>query len=335
MKRTGHLFDRMTSFLCLCQAAEEAARGKKHKTPVARFLWNLEYEVLDLQRELRRGVYSPGPYDTFTVHDPKERRICAAGFRDRVVQHALCRVLEPILGRSLISDTYACRTGKGSHRAIDRARGFARRFAYFAKMDVHKFYDSVDHGILMDQLRRVLKDPKVLWLCDVIVRASAPWCPPDKGLPIGNLTSQHFANAYLSGLDHFIKETLGVRGYVRYMDDLVLFADEKADLTQAIRQVRDYLQDKCLLHLKAGATILAPVWQGLPFLGFRIFPRVVRVPRQSWRRFRRHVAEKDYLLLSGRIDQDAWQTSLLSLVAHLQHADTRNLRANFFERPGA
>ena len=230
MKRHGDFWTDVCTFGALIRSAHEAAKGKKDKPRIAHFLENLENEIIDLERELLANTYKPRSYRTFTVHDPKDRRICAADFRDRVAHHAVCRVLEPIFERAFIYDTYACRKDKGTHKAIRRAQHFCRRHEFFLKLDIRKFFDSVDHGVMKSQLRRKVKDPDLLWLLVMFVDHPVPWTPPGKGLPIGNLTSQYFANFHLSGLDHFIKERLRIRGYVRYMDDLVLLADEKQPL---------------------------------------------------------------------------------------------------------
>lgn len=334
MKRYGHLFEKVCSFEALTQAAQRAAKGKRTRSLVALFLMDIENEVLALEQELRDQSYRPRPYHSFMVHDPKDRLICAAALRDRVVQHALCAQLGPILDRPLIYDTYACREGKGTHQAVARAQAFAGRFPCFLKLDVHKFFDSVDHAILRSMLRRCVKDPEALWLADLFIDHPGPGTAPGKGLPIGNLTSQHFANFCLSGLDHFVKEVLRIEGYVRYMDDLVLFADEKATLWDALRHLQAYLWDNLCLLLKQDATLLAPVSQGLPFLGLRVFPGVIRLDHRGWRRFRKKMIRQDSLLDQGEIDDDQWQRCAASLVGHLQHAGTRNLRGNFFKARG-
>ena len=331
MKRYGRLFEKVCTFEALAKSTHDAAKGKKIKPRVARFLQNLENEVIDLERELLGKTYCPRPYRTFMVHDPKDRQICAADFRDRVVHHAVCKVLEPIFERSFISDVYACRKNKGTHRAVQRARKNCRRFDYYLKLDVRKFFDSVDHQILKIQLRRKIKDPDLLWLLDVFIDHPVPWTAPGKGIPIGNLTSQHFANFYLSGLDHFIKEHLRVEGYVRYMDDLALFADEKNTLWDAAARIEKFLEEMLFLAVKKGSLILAPVSQGLPFLGFRIFPSVIRLDRRGWRRFRHKVLDKNRMISRGLLDEDSWTRSITSLMGHTRHANMRNLRHSFFD----
>ena len=330
MKRHGHLFNEVCSFETLIKSAQDAAKGKKAKPRVAEFLLNLENEVIDLEQELLAKTYHPRPYRTFMIHDPKERMICAADFRDRVVHHAVSRVMEPIFERSFIFDTYACRKDKGTHRAVRRAQTFCRRYGYFLKLDVHKFFDSVDHDVLKTQLRQKIKDADLLWLLDVFIDHPVPWAEKGKGIPIGNLTSQHFANFYLSALDHFVKEYLRVEGYIRYMDDLLLFADEKGTLWDAAERIEAYLREKLYLKIKSNAVLLAPVSQGLPFLGYRVFPNVIRISRQGWRRFRRKVQQRDKRFIRGEIDNETWGRSMASLVGHMRQADTRNLRASFF-----
>lgn len=287
MKRVGFLFDRIVDFQALLAATGRAARGKHDCPVVARFLVDRETEVLRLQAELLAGAYRPGAFRTFTVHDPKTRLISAPAFRDRVVHHVVCAAIEPVLERVAIHDSYACRVGKGAHRALDRAQQFVRAGGYFLKLDVHHYYDTVDHAVLKRLLRRVLKDPRVLALLDVIIDHGAPDGAPGRGLPIGSLTSQHLANFYLAPLDHFVKERLGVRRYVRYMDDLLLFGAPKDELWDGSRHIGEFLAAELRLTLKPAATVVAPVSEGVRFLGVRIWPSLRRLSRRRKTRFLR------------------------------------------------
>ena len=333
MKRVGHLFEKVCSFEALRGAALRAARAKRGKSSVARFLRDLEPELLELERELLSKSYRPRPYRTFVIREPKERMICAADFRDRVVHHAVCSALEPIFERTLIHDTYACRGSKGPLQAVKRAQAFCRRHKYFLKLDVRKYFDSVDHAVLKAQLRRKVKDPHLLRLLDIFIDHPVPWTRPGKGIPIGNLTSQHFANFHLSGLDHFIKESLRIEGYVRYMDDMVLWADEKPTLWDAAERIGLYLRERLGLEVKSGSLVVAPVEQGLPFLGFRTFPGVIRIARPGWSRFRRKVQARESALAAGTIDEATWTRSMSSLVGFMRQADTHTLRASFLTGP--
>src|SRR5262249_2317865 len=236
MKRYGYLWEGMIAFENLLRAAEASRRGKRFRPAAARFFFHLERELTGLHEELASKTYQPGPYRTFTIYEGKTRQISAAPFRDRVVHHALTGVVEPIFERSFIFDSYACRKGKGTHAAVDRCQQFARRCRYVLKADVRKYFPSMDHGILKGLVARKIKDPHGLWLVGTIIDHSNPqdpvlmWFPGDdlftptelrRGLPLGNQTSQFFANVYLDPLDHFVTEHLGL-SYVRYVDDFLV-----------------------------------------------------------------------------------------------------------------
>jgi len=231
MKRHGNLWQRMISFPNLLRAAELAQRGKRFRPDVARFHFDLERELWQLHSELTDQTYQPGNYHTFHIYEPKKRLISAAPYRDRVVHHALTRVLEPIFERSFIFDSYACRKFKGTHAAVDRAQQFAGRFRYVLKADIRKFFPSMDHEILNGLIARKIKDAHVQWLIARIIAGSNPqeavtmYFPGDnlftpmerrRGIPIGNQTSQFFANVYLNPLDHFVKDELRFGGYARF-----------------------------------------------------------------------------------------------------------------------
>jgi retron-type reverse transcriptase len=293
---------------------------------VARFEFHLEPELLDLQDALLNGKYQPGEFFTFEVHDPKRRKICAAPFRDRVVHHAVCGVLEPWFERRAIVDSYACRRGKGTHAAIARAQQLARCNRYFLKCDIKQFFASVDHGQLRDLVAKLFKDQRLLDLLNRIIDHGPPDSPPGKGLPIGNLTSQHFANLYLGELDHFLKDGLRIKAYLRYMDDFVLFAADKPTLYQWLAELRALLMSRLRLALKEPAILLAPVTEGIPFLGFRIFPGLVRLNARSRRRFISKWRDLEASYAVGSVDADALSAASSSLFAHVGHADSYCLR---------
>lgn len=326
MRRVGDLYERIIEFGNLRLAARKALRGKKGKPRVAKFYFNLENELLDLQRELKEKTYRPRPLRRFQVREPKVREISAADFRDRVVHHAICNIVEPVLERRFIYHSYACRKGKGTHRAVDRAQQFSQKSNFFLKCDVRKFFDSVDHDILKVMLRRVFKDKELLWLLDTIIDSPGE----RKGLPIGNLTSQNFANLYLDILDHFIKDEIGVKGYIRYMDDFVLFHNSKEQLHRWHADIGVFLNKVLNLQLKEEATVLAPVSEGVPFLGFRIFPNLIRIKHQNKRRMVRNVKEKRHQYESGNLPESKYCQSLSSFAGHLKHANTYNLRRKIF-----
>ncbi|MEW6744862.1 MAG: reverse transcriptase/maturase family protein [Planctomycetota bacterium] len=328
MRRAGNLWPTIVSFENLCRAAWRAARGKRHVEGIARFLERLEPEVFALQRNLEQETYEPGRAFTFRIFDPKERTITAAPFSDRVVHHALIDPLEPIFERRMASESYACRRGKGTHAALARARQLLRRFEYFLKLDVEHCFESLRHDVVLDTLGRVVKDRNVLRLCERIVR---PGGRDGVGLPIGNLTSQWFANLVLDRLDHTIKEVMRIPGYVRYMDDFVLLADDKQRLQEALDEIMVFLANPLRLRLKQCATILAPAREGLPFLGWHIYRGTVRLRRANIQRTRRRLRHRHWEFEVGRIDERKLADCVRSVVAHLEHGTTRAMRRRWFE----
>ena len=336
MKRANHLYPVIHDFQNLRMAARKASKGKRHKPEVQEFLYNLEYELIDIQQDLQEKRYEPSPYRTFVIHDPKQRTIAAAPFRDRVVHHAICRVIGPCLERSFLPDSYACREGKGTHRAILRAQEYARRFQYYVKCDIRKYFDSIDQGVLMSILRRKFKDPELLWLLGRILE-TWPVCEdegeadhPRKGVPIGNLTSQYFANLYLDPVDHLMKDRLGLPGYIRYMDDILLLAHDKESLHEAASTMLRFIEAELGLELKT--FYLKPTWEGIRFLGFHIFPGMIRLQRQNWNRFKRKFLLRQNQYAQGKIDPEYFVQSIAGLFGHIQHGDTWNLRRRFLEK---
>lgn len=315
MKRVGGLFEQFVSFENLLSAYQKARKGAVGKRETQHFTFLLEYELFRLQRELRNGAYQPAPYRYFQIHDPKERTISVAAFRDRVVHHALINVLEPIYERCFIFDSYATRKGKGTHKAVCRAQHFLAQTGWFWKTDIDKYFDSMQQDILLALLRRKIKDAKLLTVAERIIRNGGAG---GKGLPIGNLTSQFFANVYLNRFDHFVKQTLGVRHYIRYMDDFVLFHPDRSTLKSYRTPVRNFLKEELDLQLKASATFLNSSTNGLTFLGRRIFPAVIRLARPNGKRMLRRMTVRQKEFAAGQIDEDTFLQSMNSYWAHLE-----------------
>ena len=243
-----------------------------------------------------------------------------------MAHHALCVALEPLFERAAIFDSYACRPGKGSHLAVRRAQYFTGHFGRFLKLDIRKFFESSDHQVLKNALRRLVKDRRLLALADRIIDHGAPGSTPGKGLPIGNLTSQHFANYYLAPLDHFVKEKLRAPGYVRYMDDFLVFSDSKYFLRDAHQRIGDFVEHDLKLKLKSEVTVHAPVSEGVPFLGLRIWPQMIRLDGSNKRRLIRSLRTGAAGLADGRWSEDDLAASLRSRLGHAGHANTLRLR---------
>jgi retron-type reverse transcriptase len=340
MKRHGSLWPDLTSFSNLHAAARKARRGKREHPNVARFEFAVEQELCRLQDELSDHRYQPGDYKTFFIYEPKVRLISAAPFRDRVVHHALYNVIGPIFERTFIPDSYACRTGKGTHAAIDRFTHFARGFPYVLKCDVQKYFPSIDHAILKELIRRKVKDRDVLRLTDLIIGHANPqepvqaWFPGDdlftgaerrRGLPLGNQTSQFFANVYLDPFDHFVKEQLRVRGYIRYVDDFVLFGHDPAELAWQREACRSFLA-RLRLRLHPAKCVISRVVDGTRFLGYRVFPEHRVLPKANIHSFQRRVRHWQADYTGWVIDWEPIRRGLCGWFGHATQADTFSLQ---------
>lgn len=345
MKRYGNLYEKITSFESLYWASRRARLGKRGKESCASFEMNLEEELLCLREELLAGTYRVGPYKEFTIYERKPRKISAAPYRDRVVHHALCNTIEPIFERSFIHDSYACRLGKGTHHAVNRFTEYARRFRYVLKTDIRKYFPSIDHEILFAKLERKIKCPDTLRLIGLIINGSNEqeevntYFPGDdlftpfqrkRGIPIGNLTSQFFANVYLNDLDRFAKEVLGCRAYIRYVDDITVFDDDKKRLWDISRRLAEFLiRERLSLH--PDKTFVLPVTEGVDHLGYRVYPTHRRLRRDNVWRFLRKMRQMQALYAEDKVTLAEISASVQSWLGHARHADTYGLRKKIFE----
>lgn len=343
-RRHLHLFEHITDFGALHAAALRAARGKRHKPRVARFLADLEPELLRLQRELREGDWQPGGYTVFVVNERKPRQISAAPFRDRVVHQALCAVIAPIFERGFVADTYASIRGRGTHRAVARYEQLRDRHRYVLRADVYRYFPSIDHAILKADLRRRIACPQTLWLCDTIIDGSNAQEPVElyfpgddlfspfarrRGLPIGNLTSQLFGNFYLDRLDHFARERLRAPG-LRYLDDIVLFANDPAQVEGWQAEMIRYLAARRLC-LHPDKTRVLDTRRPAEFLGYVLGPGGLRrLPQENVQGCCRRLRGFRDRWRAGARDAEAVRRSLLAWIAHARHAHTEGLRHALF-----
>ncbi len=325
MRRVGGLWPSVTAFGNLMSATQRAATGKRRQAHVARFLLEREPRLLALQRALISDTYRPGPLAQFVIHDPKRRTIGVAPFVDRVVHHAVIDVLEPVLDRRMIHATFACRRGKGNHAALDHAQRLVREYRWFLKMDVAQFFASIPRAVVMAKVVRIIKDGALIRLIGRILAAGGQRDAPERGLPIGSLTSQWLANLVLDDLDREVVERLRFRGYVRYMDDFVLFDDERGRLREA-RVAIEHKLAALGLRAKDRATTLAPTRDGLPFLGFTVFAKMRRVRPDNRRRVIRRWKRRLWQWRQGNIDDEALSEGVRSMMAHLEHGTTRRWR---------
>ncbi len=322
MKRQGGLMSRIVCPDNLRLAWYKAQKGKTRSAESQLFVLELDRNLARLAKELTDGSWQPGLFRQFTIIDPKIRLIHAAPFADRVVHHAIITVLDPLLDARQIPDSYACRRGKGTHAAVLRAFAQGQRQVWFAKLDVRKFFDSVDHAILKGLLRRIIKDRQVLDLLDRIIDSYHTVL--GKGLPIGNLTSQYFANHYLAGLDHEVKSVWRISAYLRYMDDMVVWGLDCSGMRETVARITDWLADQRQLVLKPA--VIGRSVQGLPFLGYRLTPQGIYLAAKSKRRFRRKIRRLDFELRHGRINETAASERAQALVAMTLLAHSRAFR---------
>jgi hypothetical protein len=339
MARThNNLWENVASLGNLMQAAHLAMRGKRSLAPAAGFFAEWELECVNLAEELENGSYQPGAYRYFKIYEPKERIVAAAPFRDRVVHHALVRVLEPLFEPRFLEDSFACRKGKGTHAGMRRALHFARRHPYALKCDLRRYFPSIDHGILTGEIARVVADARVMDLIGKILASHRDgvrreygddlfdFTDHPRGLPIGNLTSQFFANIHLDRFDHFVKQELRVPGYVRYVDDFILFGPDRATLHRWGRQCRDYLTGR-RMEIHPDKYRLCRTAEGVDFCGFVVrADGRVKLRSSGVRRFRRRFLKLKYEWKAGRVEAADVRDAVRSWVAHASHAHTWRLR---------
>ena len=355
------MYQQLCSWENLLLAYRKASKGKRGHANVAAFEFHLEDNLLQLQRELQEKSYQPGAYHSFYIHDPKKRLISAAPFRDRVVHHALCNLIEPIFETSFIFDSYANRIGKGTHKALDRATQFARRFRYVLTCDIRQFFPSIDHEILRNVIARAMQscpkqspvqrgdcfatarnDNDVMWLVEKILQSGIGVLSEEykmvyfrnddlfainrpRGLPIGNLTSQFWANCYLNPFDHFVKRELHCKGYIRYVDDFLLFSNDKSELFEWRKMIIKRLM-KFRLTLHEDKAQARPVREGIPFLGFHVFQEHRRLKRRKGIAFQRKYQQMLCELTIGKISRNKITASVQGWVNYVRYADTWGLR---------
>ena len=340
------MFPHVTAWTNLLEAYRKAARGKRGKLAAATFERQLADRLLVLQDELLAGTYRPGLYQHFVIHEPKRRLISAAPFGDRVVHHALCNVIEPLFEARFHPHSYANRVGKGTHQAINQLQAYARQYRYVLRLDIVQHFPSLDHTVLKDELVKVVRDEQARWLIDVILRSGEgvladeyhrvcfPGDSPldalrPRGLPIGNLTSQFWSNCYLNPLDWFVTRSLGCRAYLRYVDDMALFANNKRQLAQWGSEIADFLAGLRLTVHESSAQV-QPVTAGIPWLGFVVYPMHRRLKRRNVVAFRRRLEQAITLYRRGEISFAEMDASVQGWINHVRYGDTWGLRGHLF-----
>jgi RNA-directed DNA polymerase len=331
-----NLWPRILDWETLVEAWRRTAKGRTRQRDVIAFKADLEPNLIAIQESLIHKTYRTGPYHHFFVFEPKKREIASLPLKDRVVQHALVQVIEPIFEARFIDQSFACRTGKGAHQGADTLQRYLREVQrehgqiHALKADISKYFPSICHDVLRRIIRRHVACPDTLWLIDEIIASSAePGALLPRGIPIGNLASQMFANIYLHELDHFVKHTLREARYVRYMDDFVIVHHDKAHLHETRRAIEDFLHAELGLRTN-NKTQVFPVrtgGQAVDFLGYRIWPTHRALRKDSIHRMKRKMRRMARLYHEGRISWDEIDPVIMSWIGHARHADTYNLRS--------
>lgn len=322
-------------------AYHKAARGKRGRGAAASFELTLADHLIDLQQDLLSGEYRPGAYKHFYIREPKRRKISAAPFRDRVVHHALCNVIEPHFDRCFYPHSYANRREKGTHRAIDTLQTMARRYRYVLRLDIVKHFPSIDHQILAETLFREIGDDRIRKLIQKIIKSGEGILDDElrdlervdnrpRGLPIGNLTSQFWSNCYLNPFDWFVARELGCPGYIRYVDDFALFADSKKLLHLWKREIVQRLA-KMQLRVHESRAQVYPTGQGIPWLGWIVFPTHRRLKRRNAINFQRRLGGRLDDYRAGKISFAELDASVQGWINHVRYGDTWGLRRALFE----
>ncbi|MCX6722986.1 MAG: reverse transcriptase/maturase family protein [Candidatus Staskawiczbacteria bacterium] len=317
------IFFKITSVENLFLSWKEFKKGKTRKLDVVLFEKDYRNDIYNLRAELLAKTYKHEKYQSFFVKDPKLRHIHKASVRDRVLHHAVFRILYPIFDKCFIADSYSCRVGKGTHKAVNRLECFAsgdRNNLYALKCDIKKYFDSINQDILMSLLERKIGDKNVLWLINKIIK-SFP-----KGLPLGNITSQLFANIYLNELDKFIKHKLKLKYYIRYCDDFIIVEHDEAYLRKLIPIINAFLMGTLKLALHPNKVVIRKYNQGIDFLGYVVFPNHRTLRHKTEKRMFRKIKQRKEDLNLAKISKDSFDQTMQSYFGVLSHCNSHKLK---------
>ncbi len=338
MKRIGNLIYKIADINNLELAFYKAIKGKEAKLQVIEYRKNLQSNLINLQKQILLGEIQIGNYNYFTIYEPKERLICAAPFMERVLHHALMNVCHQYFENQLISDTYATRINKGTYKAVEKALYNNYRNKFYLKLDIRKYFDSISHKILNEKLQTIFKDPDLLYVFHQIIESYQSTIRPTatsgqtdkniKGLPIGNLTSQYFANFYLAEFDRFVKQELQIKSYVRYMDDIIIWANTSQELNTILQKAEPFLTVKLELDLKI--KYINTTVHGLNFLSYRIFDNHIELQCKSKKRFIKKMQLYETKLETDIFSQADYQRHVLPLTAFTEHASAKGFRKKVF-----
>ncbi|MDD2731914.1 MAG: reverse transcriptase/maturase family protein [Candidatus Pacebacteria bacterium] len=335
-----HTFDEIISLENLFCAWDEFKRGKIKKIDVLDFNLFLENNIFCLHKELKLKTYRHSDYTSFYIKDPKLRHIHKACVKDRVLHHAVFKILYPIFDNSFIFDSYSSRINKGTHRAVVRLNRFAKkasknnaRNCYFLKCDILKFFDSIDHKILISLIKKKIKDKDAVWLIEGIIKSYSTSLL--KGIPLGNITSQLFANIYLNELDRFIKDNLRIRYYVRYCDDFLIVSNNFRYLTGIIPKIKTFLKGNLKLSLHPGKIVIKRYHQGVDFLGYVSFPHHIILRTKTKKRMLKRIEKRIKDLKNNKISKQSFGQTIQSYFGILKHCKSYKLKKEIIEEYGS
>ncbi|MEK7186092.1 MAG: reverse transcriptase/maturase family protein [Patescibacteria group bacterium] len=316
----------------LFQAWDEFVRGKRRKKDVGEFAYKLEDNLFDLHQRLKNKIYRHGGYQDFYVADPKRRHIHKARVEDRVVHHLLYKYLYSIFDKIFIYDSYSCRLDRGTHKGVKRLESFTRKVSrnytrpcWALKLDIKKFFASVDHNILKNLIEKKIKDKNILWLIGEVIDSFQIGVEPLKGIPLGNLTSQIFANIYLNELDQFIKNNLKIKCYLRYADDFIILDSNKDTYYRYTSILAVFLKDNLKLELHPKKIILRNLKWGIDFLGYIVLPHYMLPRTKTKKRAFRKIYEKSKDLENGVISEYSFNQAMQSYLGYFKHSSSYKL----------
>jgi len=335
-----HNYENIISLDNLLGAWKEFIRNKKSKKDVQEFELNLMSNVIALHFDLKSQTYTHGHYQAFNISDPKPRNIHKASVRDRLLHHAIYRILYYHFNQKFIYDSYFCRINKGTHKAVQRFKKFVQKVSrngklvstafnrnhvegYVFKADIYHYFPSIDHAILLDMLKEIIKDEKVIWLMSKLLENFST--SPGKGMPLGNYTSQFLANVYLNKFDYFVKHGLRIKYYMRYVDDFVIFHQEKRVLGQYQKEIQEYLHGLAL-KLHPQKSKILPLRNGVAFLGYRIFHQYMLLRKSNLRRFKRSFEKTAEQYMQGEMTTQQLKGKIQGWQGYAQWANTHNFR---------
>lgn len=356
MKTLKNVFEQVVDYDNLYRAYLNARLCKRYRYEVLNFSAHLEDNLVKLQKELIDRTYTLGKYREFYIYEPKKRLIMAQPFKDRVVQWAIYQVLNPVFAQGYITDSYACIKERGTHKAVKRLHYWLRQVGkkpekyYFLKLDISKYFYRIDHDVLMGILKRKIHDDDMIFLLDKIVNSSETnfGLPPgkspgevkrsdrvsEKGMPVGNLSSQMFANLYLNELDQYCKRTLGIHFYVRYMDDVIILHQDKDQLHEWKRIIDTFLKEKLQLDLNE-KTCIRPITLGVEFCGYKIWNTHIKLRKSTALKMKRNLKKLQKEYEAGEVTVEEAKQTISSYLGILKHCDSYSLKRTIFGEYGS